>query len=61
MRITFISFRGNRLLIKVHFITSLTLLNVFAVDANHNNEGKVVCLKYFEVLGMDIGLGCDTI
>ena len=36
---------------KVHLITSLSLLYIFAVDANHNNEGKVVCFKYFEVLG----------
>ena len=39
---------------KVHLITSLSLLYMFAVDANHSNEGKVVCFKYFEVLGADI-------
>jgi hypothetical protein len=45
---------------KGHFITSLTLLYIFAVDANRNNEGKVVFFKFFEVLGADIALGCDT-
>jgi len=39
MSITFISFRRSCLLKKVHFITSLSLLYIFAVDANHNNEG----------------------
>jgi hypothetical protein len=36
------------LLVKVHFITSLTLLYVFAVDAFHSNEGKVMCFKYLK-------------
>ena len=51
--LTFISFRSSCLLKKVQFITSLSLLYIFAVDANHNNGGKVMCFKYFEVLGAD--------
>lgn len=53
MHITCISFRSSCLLKKMHIITSLSLLYIFAVDANHNNEGKVMCFKYFDVLGAD--------
>ena len=39
---TVISFRSSCLRKKVQFIISLSLLYIFAVDANHNNGGKVV-------------------
>jgi hypothetical protein len=39
---------------KGHFITSLTLLYIFAVDANHNNEGKVIFFLNFSMFSRQI-------
>ncbi|GFG28564.1 hypothetical protein Cfor_10702 [Coptotermes formosanus] len=57
-RITHLENKCGHLVINVHFVTLLTLLYIFAVDANHNNEGFLPWP--LEILKHDRNHVCET-